>query len=629
MRVLIVSQYFWPEYFRVNDLAIELQKTCEVDILTGYPNYPHGNFYKEFLLNKKKFEKLENVNIYRVPIISRKSGNKLHLFINYLSFLFSAIFFGPFLLRKKKYDYIITFATSPIIVALVSIFLAKLKNSKHIIWVLDLWPDVLDDLNIVNKKSFLFKLFKFLVFYIYRKSNIILCQSLSFKKEIISQDNKLKKNIHFFPSWPEDLVNNDNSLKIVNDKYDGNFTNVVFAGNIGESQNFDLVTKVFKNLNNQKIRLYVLGEGRDFKKLKELKFKNNIDNLFLLGLKKFEEIQYYLSNADFLLISLQYKKTFNSTIPGKFQTYLKYKRPILGFVGGETNQIINKYKIGKAFNYVDDQSFIKDVENFFLLNKKIKINISSFDKLLNIYSKKRSIKKLINIFEYLNKDFFYKLKLITDSSQINYNENFILSGLNLAFLGYFSSEKLLIHRSMMVWPDGFLKGRFLGNNVKKLPGREFLKKLSINTKDIKKIIVMGKLESISKKYLENHFKTEVTHIDLPIGNVDQFKKYIPKFNKDEICIITLPTPKQENLANFIADHQMHYKIFCFGGAVNMASGLEAPLPNFLSKIFFAETLWRLRFDTRRRLARLLETLFSYTKGEVLKKYKKITFYEQL
>ena len=102
MRVLIVSQYFWPEYFRVNDLANELQKNYEVDVLTGYPNYPGGNFYKEFLLNKKKFEKLENINIYRVPIISRKKGNKFQLFLNYLSFLISGIFIGSFLLRKKK-----------------------------------------------------------------------------------------------------------------------------------------------------------------------------------------------------------------------------------------------------------------------------------------------------------------------------------------------------------------------------------------------------------------------------------------------------------------------------------------------------------------------------------------------
>ena len=332
MRVLIVSQYFWPEYFRVNDLAIELQKNFEVDVLTGNPNYPDGRFYEEFLLNKNKFKKLENINIYRVPIIARKEGNKFQLFLNYLSFLLSGIFYGTFLLRKKKYDYIITFATSPIIVAFVSILFSKLKKAKHIIWVLDLWPDVLNDLNIINRKNILYKFFSILVFYIYRNSDAILCQSLSFKKEILSYDKKLNKKLHFYPSWPEDISKVKSSLVINDEKYDSNFTNVVFAGNIGESQNFNLVTKVFKNLSNDKIRLYVLGEGRDFKKLQALKNRKNIDNLYLLGLKKFEEIQYYLTNADFLLISLQFKKTFNSTIPGKFQTYLKYKKPILGFI---------------------------------------------------------------------------------------------------------------------------------------------------------------------------------------------------------------------------------------------------------------------------------------------------------
>jgi colanic acid biosynthesis glycosyl transferase WcaI len=629
MRVLIVSQYFWPEYFRVNDLAIELQKNYEVDVLTGYPNYPEGNFYKEFLLNKKKFKKLENVNIYRVPIIARKEGSKFQLFLNYFSFLLSGIFYGTFLLRKKKYDYIITFATSPIIVALVSIFFSKLKKAKHIIWVLDLWPDVLNDLNIINRKNILYKFFSILVLYIYRKSDAILCQSLSFKKEILSYDKKLNKKLHFYPSWPEDISKVKSSLVINDEKYDSNFTNVVFAGNIGESQNFNLVTKVFKNLSNDKIRLYILGEGRDFKKLQALKNRRNIDNLYLLGLKKFEEIQYYLTNADFLLISLQFKKTFNSTIPGKFQTYLKYKKPILGFIGGEVNQIINKYKIGKAFNYTDEQSFVEDVKNFFLSNNKNEINISSFDKLLNIYSKKRSIKKLINILKNLKKDYFYKLRLITDPSKINYNDNFILSGLNLAFLGYFASEKILIHKSMIFWPDGFLKNRFFSNNVKKIPGRDFLKKLSFDNTHIKKIVVIGKMELVSRKYLENHFKIEVKQIDLPMGDLNDFKKYIPIFNKDEICIITLPTPKQENLANFIADHQKYYKLFCFGGAVNMASGLEPSVPQFLSNVFFAETLWRLRFDTKRRLIRLLETMLSYFKGEILKKYKKISFYERV
>ena len=199
MRILIVTQYFWPEYFRVNDLAIDLsKKNFEVDILTGYPNYPKGEIFEDFKKNKKKFSKIGNINIYRVPVIPRKSGNKAWLILNYLSFVCMGIFYGSFLLRKKKYDNVITYATSPIIVSLISIFFCKLKNSKHIIWVLDLWPDVLNDLNIIKKDTILFNIFIQLVKYIYKKSDIILCQSITFVKEIKNLDQNLSKKLTFF-----------------------------------------------------------------------------------------------------------------------------------------------------------------------------------------------------------------------------------------------------------------------------------------------------------------------------------------------------------------------------------------------------------------------------------------------
>jgi hypothetical protein len=199
MRVLIVSQYFWPEYFRVNDLANELiKRKIEVDVLTGYPNYPGGDIYQEFKEDKKKFSKLGNINIFRIPIFPRKSGNKIWLTLNYLSFVIMGVFYGTYLVRKKKYDHVITFATSPIIVALVSIFISKLKKAAHTIWVLDLWPDVLSDLEIIKKKTVIYKFFVFLVKKIYDNSDIILCQSLSFIKEIKKISNKLNNIIYSF-----------------------------------------------------------------------------------------------------------------------------------------------------------------------------------------------------------------------------------------------------------------------------------------------------------------------------------------------------------------------------------------------------------------------------------------------
>ena len=624
MRILIISQYFWPEYFRINDLAKELSKKHEVEVLTGYPNYPGGKIYNDFLLNKKNYNKLEKINIYRVPIYPRKSGSQIHLILNYFSYLLSALFLGFFLLRKKKYDIIITFASSPITVALVGILFSKLKNSKHIIWLLDLWPDVLRDLNIIKYNSIIYKFFYILVGYIYRKADLILCQSLSFKKQINKNYNKkYYKKLIFFPSWPE-----EQNYKLIDIKslFEKNYINLFFAGNIGESQNFSLIVKLFKRLQHSKIRvrLYVAGQGRGLEELKSQISSNGLNNIILLGWRKFEELQNYFLNCDFLLISLKYHDTFNATIPGKFQTYLKYKKPILGFIGGETNFIINKYKIGKAFDYINDETFINNFIDF--VNNKCEIKYDSYEKLLNIYSMDNRIKKLnFCIKNLVNQAPNQIVKVITSGLNINYDKNFIISAFNLAFLGYYSKGDIHINNNFYLWPDGFFRKRFLQGGINKFPGRYFLKNLFLRNSNIKKVVVMGNLSNISKKFLEKLLNLEVLHVQLPFGNINDFKKYIPVLHKDQICIITLPTPKQEILANYISESQNFFKIFCFGAAISMASGEEKSLPERFSNLFFAEALWRLQFEPIRRIKRLIESFLYYFKGEFSGKYNKLKF----
>jgi colanic acid biosynthesis glycosyl transferase WcaI len=624
MRILIISQYFWPEYFRINDLAKELSKKHEVEVLTGSPNYPAGKVYNDFLLNKKNYNQFKKVKIHRVPIYPRKSGSKINLFLNYFSYLLSATFIGYFLLRKKNYDLIITFASSPITVALVGIFFSKLKNSKHVIWLLDLWPDVLRDLDIIRYNTILYKFFYILVRYIYRKVDLILCQSLSFKKEINKNyNNKYKKKLIYFPSWPEEQKNKSLNNKTLFDK---NYINVFFAGNIGESQNLSLAIKLFDRLqyNKIRVRLYIAGEGRGYKQLQLQISSNALNNVTLLGWRKFEEIQEYYLQCDFLLISLKYLDTFNATIPGKFQTYLNYKKPILGFIGGETNMIINKYKIGKAFDYLNDETFINNFMDY--LNNKREIKYDNFDKLLNIYSIDKRIKKLNFYIENLVKQESDKIiKVITSGINIDYDKNFIISAFNLAFLGYYSKGDISINNYFYLWPDGFFRKRFLQFQINKFPGRFLLKNLFLENSNIKKVVVMGNLSNFSKKFLEKLLNLEVLHVQLPIGNIDDFKKYIPVLQKDQICIITLPTPKQEILANYISERQSVFKIFCFGAAIAMASGEEKAVPDRFSNLFFVEALWRLQFEPRRRIKRLIESFLYYFKGELSGKYSKLKF----
>lgn len=616
MRVLIVSQYFWPEYFRVNDLALELKKKNEVDVLTSYPNYPQGNVFEEFKKNKENYSRYKNINIYRVPQISRKSGSNLWLLLNYLSFLFSGLIFGPFLLKKKKYDVIITFATSPIIVAIISIFLSKIKKARHVIWVLDLWPQVLADLNIIKKKSFSYNFLEKLVSLIYSFSDLILCQSLSFKREIRKIDFKLSKKLIYFPSWPEDIEDKLEYINKIDYYFDRNYINILFAGNIGESQNFDNVLSMMERLRYKKVILHILGEGRSFDYIKRIIDEKKLDNVILHGLKKFKDIQFFFHQTDYLLISLKYKEAFDATIPGKFQTYLNYKKPIIGFIGGEVNKIINKYKIGIAFNDRDLESLDKKLD--LLFSNKIKINKLSFNRLLKIFSKERSINKLNLLINNLCQK--PTILLVKSFSEVDINKNFIISGLNLAFLGYLSIGKYILGKHSILWPDGFFKRKFFPESVSKIPGRDFLDTMKVDGLKIKKIFILGNLPTKSKDLLIEKFKLEIVHINLPFGNLENFINLIPVFKEDEICITTLPTPKQEILANYVAESQKFFKIICLGGAINMLSGEEKSVPKFFEKFFIGETIWRLQFDSIRRVIRLCETAIYYIYGELFKKF---------
>jgi len=339
MRILIVSQYFWPENFRINEISNFLMKeNIEVDILTGSPNYPEGKIFRAFKDDPDKYSSLNGAKIFRVPIITRRSGSLFNLFLNYSSFLLSSISIGYFKLRKKKYDYILTFGTSPITVALTSLFFAKIKKARTIIWVLDLWPDILKDLNIINNRSILYFLNK-LSNLTYKKHDIILAQSKSFLNHII----KHNKNTIYFPSWPETIshteLNNDlEDIKL--DKFK-NFFKIVFTGNIGQAQDFDRIIKLAKILKEENVIFIIVGKGRKFEYFKKVKLSKNINNIIFMGNYPLEKMNYFHEIADALIITLNSGEALNKTIPGKLSTYMMAGKPIIGIIDGETKDIIN------------------------------------------------------------------------------------------------------------------------------------------------------------------------------------------------------------------------------------------------------------------------------------------------
>ena len=624
MRILIVTQYFWPEEFRVNDIVkYFLKKDYQVDVLTGLPNYPDKQVYSEYKKNTKKYNKYIGANIIRVPIILRGSGTPLKLFLNYLSFVLSAIIIGSYKIRKKNYDIIFTFATSPITVALPAIFYSFIKNTPHILWVLDIWPDILRELKIIKSK-FLIKFLRIIVNFIYKNVDVILAQSKGFK-QIISQNVEDASKIFYFPAWSENLSGYDNKDDILPDlnKYKNQF-NIVFTGNIGEAQNFENIIAAADFIKDEKnLNWLIIGTGRKVFEYSKLIKKKNINNFIFFGHRPIEQIQIFHNLASILLISLAGDKFLSTTIPGKFQTYLGSNKFILGFLKGSAAELIKDSKTG----IVIDPNSPKELANSIIhLKRNPKI---LQDVILNSYGKKylekNFNKELILLeLEHYFKKYINRFKIIKNVDNIPFDKNFSLSGLNLAFLGYLVKRKIKLHENVYLWPDGIFYKRFFNNQfIKKIPGRKIVSDLKIPN-SIKKIYVFGNLNTPSKEYLQSIYKQEITHIPLPIDNVNNlYYKYVNfEFLDTDLIFLTLPTPKQEELAQLISNNSKFYKILCVGGAINIASGLEKAVPSFIEKMNL-EFLWRLRTDTLRRLRRLFISSSFYILGEFFFKFKNI------
>lgn len=367
MKILIITQYFWPENFRINDLATFLtQKGHKITVLTGYPNYPDGKVFNEFKENPNNFYSYGNVEIKRVPIISR-GRSRLKLILNYISFVFSATFYGMMKINRDNFDVIFVYEPSPITVCLPAIFISR-KRIPIVFWVLDLWPDSLFDLGIKNK--FIINSVKLLVKYIYSKCTLILGQSKTFVKKIKKMSPS--SEVAFFPSWSEELIYQINDITNSSVIFDKNLFNIVFAGNIGQAQDIKSVLKAAKELKDLKnVKWIFLGDGRALEELKLLSKKYDIlDNVSFPGRVPLSDIPVLLNQADALLISLREGQAFSSVIPAKLQTYLQIGKPILGMLSGEGADIIEQAKVGLVCKPGDYKELTKNVLKLKNLDKK-------------------------------------------------------------------------------------------------------------------------------------------------------------------------------------------------------------------------------------------------------------------
>ena len=346
MNILIVTPHFYPENFRINDFAIEFNKRGHnISVLTAIPDYPKGKFYDGYGVFKNNRETYNGINIYRAPLIPRGSGSNLRLALNYISFVVGGIFTSFFML-KNEFDIVFVFEPSPITVGIPAIFIKKIKKIPLCFWVLDLWPEsVVSAGNL--KSSFIPRILNPIVRYIYKHSDRILVSSNGFMNSIVDKGIREDK-IEFFPQWAEPIFKTMKSNKFLLTGVPEKSFKIMFAGNIGEAQDFPSIIEAARQLrHNQDIQWVVLGGGRREEWVKSKIKEYELENSFhLLGSFPLEKMPEFYANADAMLFSLKDEYIFSITIPAKVQSYLACGKPILAMVNGEGGKVVVDAKAG-------------------------------------------------------------------------------------------------------------------------------------------------------------------------------------------------------------------------------------------------------------------------------------------
>ncbi len=346
MKVLVFSQYFWPEGFSINDVASSLlKKGIGVEVLTGKPNYPQGRVFEGYKMWGCHQETYLGIAVHRVPLLTRGSGG-FRLALNYLSFIVSGILLAPWMLRGKKYDVIFVYAPSPILQAIPALFLGWLKGSPVVLWVQDLWPESLSATGHVKNK-FILRLVEYAVRFIYRRVDLLLVQSEAFIAPVSALASGTPVKYH--PNSADESFAVPATTTVPNLSGLEQGFSIMFAGNIGTAQAVEVIVEAAALLKDQTdIHFVVLGDGsrRDWM-MNEAKTRG-LYNLHLPGRFPMNTMPGFMQKASVLLVTLTDQPIFAATVPNKVQAYMAAGRPIIASLRGEGARLVKAARAGLA-----------------------------------------------------------------------------------------------------------------------------------------------------------------------------------------------------------------------------------------------------------------------------------------
>ena len=369
MRILLVSQYYYPERFSVTDIAESFVKQGhDVTILTGRPNYGYQKILDEY--KHVKYEEINGVKVHRVSVKPRKFS-RISIIKNYLSFNINGKRFARHF--KDEFDVVLSISLSPVISISPALVFAKKHNIPCVLYCQDLWPESTLVTHAVKKNSLMYKiLFKWSK-NIYSKCDRIVISSPSFR-EYFEKELDIKDKVFNVVNQP--ILNSTKHAEPI--KYE-NEHNLVYAGNIGKLQLTDLLVDAMKFVKTPGVKLHLMGMGSELNQIKDKIVKDSLqDKVIYEGAYPIEKAEAYYVNADALVVSLKNEGYVGKTIPNKAIQYMKYGRPLLVVAKGDTYDTLSKTN-GSIFanenpediaRAIDEICSLKEKDHFGLNNKK-------------------------------------------------------------------------------------------------------------------------------------------------------------------------------------------------------------------------------------------------------------------
>ncbi len=390
--ILIISQYFYPENFRINDIAVEwVKRGYKVTVLTGIPNYPQGKFYEGYDKKHRIRENWNGVDIIRLPIIARGNSNNkiwsfLRLLANYLSFVKSGRKWVRSIEAKKlNVDLVFTFEVSPMTQALIGVWYGKKYKVPTYLYVQDLWPENVETVMGIHNKLIIGPIDR-MVDKIYRNTDIIFATSESFVKAIVRRKHPVDRNkVKYWAQYAEEFYKPLEPQSVIGIDNNSCFK-IAFTGNIGTAQGLEILPKVANLLKKDNILFVIVGEGRYKSELiKVIKEEGVMDKFAFVQQVAPERIPIILSACDAGFISFRNETLWENTIPAKLQSYLACGKAVIASASGETKRIVEDAKCGVCAEIGNAEALAEAIRKLVKMDTKdLGINARAyFDRFFN------------------------------------------------------------------------------------------------------------------------------------------------------------------------------------------------------------------------------------------------------